>query len=228
MKYQWILFDLDNTLYDFDAASHSALRKTFEKYGVDPNEKNIAIYYTINHQCWTDFENGMMDFKTLRNKRFELFVDKIGANTEALKMGDHYLKLLSQSDHKIEGAISLLDYLKPKYNLAVVTNGLKEVKRPQLSEPEISKYFKEIIISEEIGVAKPHQGFFDHTFKKIGNPNKSSVIIVGDNLNSDIRGGQNYGIDTCWFNPKHAANKTDVVPTFEINTLKKLISTLGA
>lgn len=223
MNYRWLLFDLDNTLYDFDAASHFALHQTLEEYGVDPSSGNKEVYYDINHSCWTAFENGAMDFKTLRNKRFELFVNEIGVNADASGMGNRYLKLLSETDFKIEGAMPLLDHLEPNYNLVVVTNGLKEVKRPQLSKPEISKYFKAIIISEEIGIAKPHEGFFDHTFNTIGSPDKSDVIIIGDNLNSDIRGGQDYGIDTCWFNPNQKNNATDVKPTFEIDTLDQLL-----
>ena len=223
MAYRWILFDLDNTLYDFDTSSSFALQKTFEEFGLNHNAENIAIYQEINHQCWTDFENGKMDFETLRNIRFELFLKAIKKDLNGRSMSDRYLYLLSTTDFKMEGAISLLDYLKPKFNLVVVTNGLKEVKRPQLSRPEIAHYFKTIIISEEIGVSKPHTGFFDQTFNAIGKPDKKEVIIIGDSLNSDIRGGRDYGIETCWFNPKRKSNNGEVKPTFEISRLDEVI-----
>lgn len=223
MTYPWILFDLDNTLYDFDAASHFALLKTFEEQGIEGSQKHQEAYYKINHACWTAFENGTMDFATLRNIRFKRFVEQLGLKADAKTMSDRYLQLLSVADHKIEGAIPLLDYLKPRHHLAVVTNGLKEVKRPQLSKPAIAHYFKAIIISEEIGVAKPHRGFFEQTFERIGQPPKSEVIIVGDNLNSDIRGGNDFGIATCWFNPKQKRNDTAVNATFEIDRLDQLI-----
>ncbi len=223
MPYDYILFDLDNTLYDFDASSAFALQKTFEEFGIAYTPINIDAYHKINHQCWTAFENGEMDFKTLRAKRFELFAEKIQVKLDVKAIEDRYLYLLSITDFKIEGAVELLDYLKPKVNLVVVTNGLKEVKRPQLSKPEIAHYFKAIIISEEVGIAKPLGGFFDHTFNVIGNPDKEKVIIIGDNLNSDIRGGRDYGIDTCWFNPMQKSNDTDVKPTFEIQKLSQLI-----
>ncbi len=226
MKYSWILFDLDNTIYDFDASSAFALRKTFEAFDVDYNQANIDLYHKINHQCWTDFENGKMDFKTIRGKRFELFGEAINQSLDSEAMGDRYLYLLSTTDFKIDGAIDLLEELKPIYNLAVVTNGLKEVKRPQLSKPEIAHYFKAIIISEEVGIAKPHAGFFEHTFSEIGHPDKSKVIIVGDSLNSDIRGGNDYGIDTCWFNPKQKENDTAIKPRYEIQKLNGLFEFL--
>jgi 2-haloacid dehalogenase len=219
MPYHWILFDLDNTLFDFDASSRYALKMTFEEFGVIHSDENIAVYHEVNHQCWTDFENGKMDFATLRNIRFELFAEAIKMNLNGKKMSDRYLYLLSTTDYKMEGATKLLNYLKPKYNLAVVTNGLKEVKRPQLSKPEIAHYFKAIIISEEVGVSKPHKGFFDYTFNAIGNPEKKETIIIGDSLNSDIRGGADYGIDTCWFNPNRKMNDTMIKPKFEISML---------
>ena len=134
--------------------------------------------------------------------------------------------VLMVSLYKMDGAIPLLNSLKPNYGMAVVTNGLKEVKRPQLSRPEIAHYFKAVIISEEIGVAKPHAGFFEHTFNAIGNPDKSKVLIVGDNLNSDIKGGNNYGIDTCWYNIGSIQNDSAIKPTFEIRHLKELTSIL--
>lgn len=226
MPYSWILFDLDNTLYDFDASSKYALKVTFEEFGINYTLENITIYQEVNHQCWTDFENGKMDFATLRNIRFELFAKAINKNLDGKKMSDRYLHLLSTTDYKIEGAIPLLDYLKPRYNLAVVTNGLQEVKRPQLSRPGIAHYFKAVIISEEIGVSKPHKGFFDHTFDAIGNPDKAATIIIGDSLNSDIRGGQNYGLDTCWFNPKQKVNDSTVTPSFEINKLDEFLKVI--
>ena len=223
MPYHWILFDLDNTLFDFDASSEYALQMTFEEFGVNYDTKNIAIYHEVNHQCWTDFENGKMDFATLRNIRFELFAEAIKMNLNGKRMSDRYLYLLSTTDYKMEGATKLLNYLKPKYNLAVVTNGLKEVKRPQLSKPEIAHYFKAVIISEEVGVSKPHKEFFDYTFNAIGNPEKKETIIIGDSLNSDIRGGSDYGIDTCWFNPNRKRNDTMIKPKFEISMLSDLL-----
>lgn len=222
MPYSWILFDLDNTLYDFDKSSRFALEQTFSEYKIEFNLKNEQLYYQINKDCWTAFENGEMDFETLRSIRFERFAKAIGHSLNPEKMADLYLHLLSETDFKIDGAVTLLDYLKPKYKLAVVTNGLKEVKRPQLSKPEIAHYFQAVIISEEVGIAKPEAGFFEHTFNQIGNPEKSEVIIIGDNLNSDIKGGNNFGIDTCWFNPLGHKNNSSIKPTYEIRQLSDL------
>lgn len=226
MAYRWILFDLDNTLFDFDASSVFALKKTFEEFGVAHSPENISIYEEVNHQCWLDFENGKMDFTTLRNIRFEIFAEAIKKKLNGKKMSDRYLYLLSTTDFKMDGATQLLNYLKPKYHLAVVTNGLSEVKTPQLTKPEIAQYFKAVIISEDIGVSKPHSGFFEYTFNAIGNPEKSETIIVGDSLSSDIRGGRDFGIDTCWFNPKSKLNSSGIKPDYEINHLNDLLKVI--
>lgn len=227
MRYQWILFDLDNTIYDFDRSSKDALQNTFDHFSIPHTEENIQTYKQINHQCWTDFENGKMDFATLRNIRFELFTERIGVKVKPSSMGDHYLYLLSQADHMIEGALPLLQDLRPRAKMAVVTNGLKEVKRPQLSRPAINQYFDAIVISEEIGIAKPHRGFFEHTFDLIKHPDKSDVIIIGDNLNSDIKGGNDFGISTCWYNPTGKTNDTTVQPDTEIQHLHEFLAVLG-
>jgi YjjG family noncanonical pyrimidine nucleotidase len=227
MRYQWILFDLDNTIYDFDRSSKEALQHTFEHFGIPYTSANIQMYKQINHQCWTDFENGKIDFATLRNIRFELFIKAIEVSIKPAEMGNYYLYLLSQADHMIEGAQSLLDNLRPKTKMAVVTNGLKEVKRPQLSRPAIRQYFDAVIISEEVGIAKPHQGFFEYTFDLINHPPKSEVIIIGDNLNSDIKGGNNFGITTCWFNPARKTNDSNIKPDSEIHHLEDFLEVLG-
>ena len=104
----------------------------------------------------------------------------------------------------------------------MITNGLKEVQRPRIAQAKMEKHFEVIVVSDEIGVSKPHEGFFQHAFEKMGKPTKSEVIVVGDSLNSDIQGGNNFGVDTCWFNPNSAANLTEHKPTFQIQNLESL------
>lgn len=221
-KYDWLLFDLDNTLLDFDATSEIALRSAFAQHSIDYTQENIQAYEKINRDCWEAFERGEMDFVTLRNIRFEHFVKQRNLNIDPMSFGNTYMSLLSSTDHKIDGAIELLKALKGKFNLAIVTNGLKEVKIPQLAKPDISQFFNQIFISEVLGVSKPHHGFFQQVFEKIGHPQKDKVAIVGDSLSSDIKGGYDYGIDTIWFNPKQKTNLFGIKPTWEIQNLNSL------
>ena len=112
------------------------------------------------------------------------------------------------------------------YNLVIVTNGLASVQNPRFNNSELKKYFSHIVISEEIGFAKPKKEIFDYTFELLGSTTKESSLIIGDNLSSDIKGGSDYGIDTCWINPQKIENKTDIVPTYEITELNELKSIL--
>ena len=106
--------------------------------------------------------------------------------------------------------------------MALVTNGLKVVQRPRIAKSQTGHYFQAIVVSEEIGASKPGRTFFDYTFQQIGHPPKSEVLIVGDSLNSDIQGGNNFGIDTCWYNPAKKYNESAIKPTFEIQSLQHL------
>lgn len=109
----------------------------------------------------------------------------------------------------------------------LITNGLAAVQRPRFASSSIGRFFPEVVISEELGIAKPDPAIFDHAFERIGRPAKDRVLMVGDNLGSDILGGVNYGIDTCWFNPEAASNGHEVEPVYEIRFLREILEILG-
>jgi 2-haloacid dehalogenase len=222
MAYQWILFDVDNTLFDFDRSEKYALEQAFYDYEIPFSEEFVAIYHQVNKQCWKAFEEGEMDQSTLRSRRFELFLEKIGSKGDAQKMGTNYLQHLANTDFMIDGARPLLNRLLGKYKMAIVTNGLQDVQRPRVRKTKTEHYFETIIVSDEIGVSKPGRAFFEHTFEQIGQPAKSETLLVGDSLNSDIRGGNDFGIDTCWFNPGNQRNESEISPNFEIDKLSLL------
>ena len=121
----------------------------------------------------------------------------------------------------LENAEEIVKWCSQRFELAIVTNGLASVQNPRFMNSDLRKYFKHIIISEEIGFAKPKRKFFDFTFEKFGNPKRETVIIIGDNLSSDVKGGLDFGIDACWFNPTKAENN-GIIPTFEISNLNEL------
>ena len=222
MNFQYLLFDADNTLWDFNEAERIALKASIEAFGIAYQNTHLFTYHHINHQCWSDFEKGLLTQEVLRYRRFELFLEKLEHHADPHAFGTHYLEGLASSNHMISGARKLLDELKGKYQLVMVTNGLKEVQRPRIANTQVEHYFEEIVISDEIGVAKPHQGFFDHTFESIGHPPKDQVLVIGDSLSSDMKGGNNYGLSTCWFNPKGKENNSEVQPDYEIRDLKEL------
>lgn len=222
MPYNWILFDADNTLFDFNRSEQYALEQAFLDFSIPFEPGFVDVYHKVNKQCWTAFEEGKLDQETLKGRRFELFLTEIGAQGDAKRMGANYLRHLAATDFLIEGARPLLDQFSTTHKMALVTNGLKAVQRPRVARSQTGHYFKAIVVSEEIGASKPGNAFFEHTFEQIGHPPKKEVLIVGDNLNSDIRGGNDFGIDTCWYNPASASNQSGIQPTFEIPSLQHL------
>ncbi|MBK8705629.1 MAG: noncanonical pyrimidine nucleotidase, YjjG family [Saprospiraceae bacterium] len=220
--YSWILFDADNTLLDFDSSERQALQKTLEESGLPYSDDILTLYNQINKACWHAFETGQISRQQLRTLRFEQFFGAINASTDIPVFSQRYLYFLSQSVYLIDGAGHLLAQLHSRYQLALITNGLKDVQRSRLELSGIQHYFQEIIISDEAGYSKPHTGFFDFTFDKIGSPAREEVMVVGDSLNADIGGGNAYGLHTCWYNPEKSENQSGISPTFEIHDLAEL------
>ncbi|MCF6271471.1 MAG: YjjG family noncanonical pyrimidine nucleotidase [Melioribacteraceae bacterium] len=223
MKYKTILFDADGTLYDFDKAAVEALKSSFNKYEIGWTAQRFEIYKEVNKKIWNDFEKGLITTKEIKTERFKRFFDVIGVvNIDSLQFSKDYLEFLSQNNYLLDGAKDIVEWCSEKFELVIVTNGLASVQNPRLKKSELREYFKYIIISEEIGFAKPKREIFDYAFELLNNPSKEGVIIIGDNLTSDIKGGVDYGIDTCWFNPKKAKNNSEVIPTHEISKLDEL------
>ena len=197
--------------------------RTFTKFNLPTEPEYFSLYKQINHEVWQSFERHEISAEELRPLRFQRFLTAIKEERDAVEMSTFFLYELSQSDFLIEGARTLVDHLKSKgHRLALITNGLKEVQRPRIAKSEMGKHFDAIVVSDEIGVAKPHGGFFEYAFNEMGNPAKEEVVVVGDSLSSDIQGGNNFGVSTCWFNPDQNNNLTGHTPKYVISSLKSL------
>ena len=224
MRYQWIIFDVDGTLFDYDLAENSALQQTFEHFGFEYKPEYLASYRKCNKQLWDAFELGNVTIKRLKVKRFELLLNEIGIPVDAYKFGRQYLKQLSLGTQLIKGAEKILESLSGKVGLILMTNGIKEVQRSRLDLSTIKPYFSDIIISDEVGVAKPDRKIFEIALENMSISDKSTILMVGDNLSSDIKGGIDFGIDTCWYNPKQKEVDPGIRATYEINDLADLLS----
>jgi len=228
MKYKWLFFDADGTLLDYDKAEQYALANTFEQIDVSFNSIFLNEYKRINKSIWQAFEAGGIDVITLKVKRFKLLFDAFGIQYNPEAFSSMYLRNLSKEAHVFEDAEQTLQALYGKYKLLLVTNGPKEVQRARIRKTQLEKYFEGIVISDEINASKPSKTFFEIAFQKIGYPRKEEVLIIGNSLTSDIRGGDNYGIDTCWYNPTRKSKELDIEVKYEINNLLELISLLIA
>ena len=226
MTYQWLLFDADGTLFDYDRAERNALQNAFVQHGYPFKKEYLAEYRRVNHAIWLEFEQGQIDQVTLRTRRFELLFQAINLKADPREFSPAYLANLAEGTYLIDGAVETLELLSGNFNLAIITNGLKEVQRPRFRRSAINGYIKTIIISDEVGVAKPDPKIFDIAFAQMNQPAKNQVLIIGDSLTSDIQGGRNYGIDTCWFNPAGKQNDHQIASTFEIRRLAELLKLL--
>ncbi|MCA9969093.1 MAG: YjjG family noncanonical pyrimidine nucleotidase, partial [Anaerolineales bacterium] len=201
MTYQWLLFDADNTLFDYDQAETAALTHTFADFRLDFTPETAVRYRDLNAAIWREFEAGQITQADLRAERFRRLFAAAGIAADPTTFSHAYLGHLARGAFLVAGAVELLQALNGRFHLALITNGLSEVQRPRLAASPLRDAFGPIIVSEEVGAAKPHPAIFDAAFAAMGHPPREAVLIVGDSLSSDMQGGVNYGIDTCWFNP---------------------------
>lgn len=220
--YNTILFDIDDTLMDFRLSERAALHNTFVDYGMpDGFSRFHGSYREISKVLWQDLEQGTMPLAKLGIERFKRLFDQHELDFSAEAFGSQYLDYLGQETHLFPEAEEMLKGLSD-CRLAAITNGFGSVQKARLKNSPMQHLFEHVIISEEAGYQKPHSGIFDYAFRKLGLTSKESVLIVGDSLTSDIKGGMDYGIATCWFNPQGKDNGTAVQPTHEIRSLSEL------
>ena len=217
MKCKVILFDADETLFDFKKAEKEAFKNSMLELDIEYDENyHFATYKEINTAIWKELEEGLITQEKLKTERFKRLIDKLDMTFDENDFANIYMTHLGNGSFLFDGAMELIEDLSSKYILSIVTNGLTSVQERRLKKSTIAKHFKDIVISESIGISKPNPDIFEHAINNLGTFNKDEVLMIGDNLNSDIRGGINYNIDTCWYNPNKLENKTDLKPTYEI------------
>ncbi len=222
-KYQWLIFDADNTLFDFDKAEQLALLKTLDDYAITYQTNSIIdIYHAINRKLWMQLETGEVKSQTeIKIKRTKQLFEALQVTRDVDSFAEDYLFNLSENGHLLDNAINVVEHLAKNHKLMIMTNGITTVQKPRLNNSPISHYFEQVIISEEIGHSKPSTAIFDHAFDLMNHPDKKDVVIIGDSLGSDIQGGINYNIDSIWYNPQNIDVEHNA--TFEINDLMMLM-----
>ena len=222
MSYQWLLFDADGTLFDYNKAEGAALAQNFNVHGLRFQPDYRLRYRDINHQFWVRFEQRQVTSEELRVGRFRQLFAELGISYDVNAFAHTYLNQLAQQAPLIDGAAELIRGLNGRCRLALITNGLADVQYPRLERSGLQDYFSAVIVSDEVGVAKPNPLIFDEAFNRMDNPQKTDVLIIGDSLSSDMTGGANYGIDTCWYNPNGQEPNQDLPITYEIKQLTEL------
>lgn len=226
MKYTTLLFDSDDTLLDFKSAEKSALEKAMTHYALDFDDNLNHIYSKANDFYWKAFEKGEIEKNQIYVGRFELFLKNADISFDAKKLSGKYEEFLKKQYNLIDGALDTCKALYKLYNMYIVSNGNVKVQLPRLEGSGLRRYFKDVFVSEQVGFQKPQREFFNYVFDSIGVTDKSTVLIIGDSITSDILGGINTGIDTCLFSQN--ANSSGIIPTYTVKNhteLQKLLYT---
>lgn len=220
MKYQWILFDADDTLFSFN--SYLGLNAMLKRYGIEFSEQDYVEFQAVNKPLWVAYQNKEITAQDLQRTRFEKLAAQTGQDPLAL---NHELLLeMATLSLPLENVPEMLNALHGKVKMGIITNGFDALQKKRLAYTQTAHHFDLLIVSENIGVAKPDPRIFDAAFAQMGNVDKSQVLMVGDTLTSDIQGGINVGIDTCWFNPSAQTNPTTIQPTYEIHSILELVA----
>ena len=217
-----LFLDLDDTVLDFHLAERIALRGTFLEIGLEPTDSAMASYSRINRGCWERLERGELTREQVLTLRFALLFEELSVSASPERTQQIYEYRLSLEHPFMEGGKELLDELYGKYKLYIASNGTAAVQDRRISDTGIAGYFDGIFISQRIGYNKPAKEFFDGCFAQIPNFDPTEAMIVGDSLSSDILGGINAGIKTCYFNQRGIENASGIKPDYEIRTLSEL------
>lgn len=225
MKYRFLLFDMDDTLFDFQASEAAAFRQVMENSNITFTEELFAGYKEENKKLWRAYEEGQIEKDKIFESRFADTLKRFGLEGDGQLMEQQYRTGLGEGSHLLPHAKEVLDQLVERYDLYVVTNGVGHTQRKRLNDSGLDRYFKDVFISEEIGAAKPSAIFFDHVKTHVPEFSADEALIIGDTLGSDIKGGWQAGIDTCWFSQADAGDQAEYV-TWQIRSLPELLERL--
>lgn len=206
MPYQAVLIDIDDTLFDFRASSFDALVATFGAYGVSFDERDMRAYEVYNDELWRAYERGEVEKAALFVERFRLYFLERGLQLDPAAVNEMYLRQLGFGAHLMPHAKELLQFLHGRYKVFVVTNGDTNTQRSRIRLSGVGQYFDEIFISEQLGCRKPEAAFFDKVFAAVGEEYRACSLLVGDSLSSDMQGGRNAGIATCFYGDRQKAD----------------------
>jgi len=221
-KYKFLFLDLDDTILDFQWAEHHAIRTTLASFGIDPTDAVCSRYSHINKLHWQMLERGELTREQVLTGRFAALFRELGVEADAAVCAKRYEVNLGTGHRFLPGAEEAMQTLSEKYRLFLASNGTASVQKGRMTSANLYRFFERSFVSQDIGAVKPEAAYFNRCFAQIPGFCKEQAIMVGDSLSSDIRGGINAGIATCWVNPKGLPYPPDCRPDYIIESLDQL------
>lgn len=216
--YEWILFDADDTLFHFDA--FRGLQLMFSRFGLAFTEQDYVDYQQVNKALWVEYQKGQITAQEIQRRRFHIWAAKL--NISPYELNSAFMITMAEISAPLAGVTDLLNALQGKAKLGIITNGFVEIQQLRLERTGFTQYFELVVISEAVGVAKPHPDIFEHAISRMNNPNREQILMVGDTLESDILGGINAGLDTCWLNAHNKPAVEHITPHYQVSSFTEL------
>ena len=223
---EFLFLDLDDTILDFHKAERIAISKTFRDFGIEPTEEVLARYSQINKACWHKLELGEWTREQVLVRRFEMLFAEHNIVCDGTQVARAYEKNLAIGHYFLPGAEEAVDALSKKYRLFLASNGTASVQQGRMTSANLYRFFEKVFVSQELGANKPAKEFFERATAQIPGYDPQKALMVGDSLTSDILGGINAGMKTCWVNPKHLPADPAITADYEIEALSQLESLL--
>ena len=219
MRYNWVLFDADETLFSFN--SYLGLTAMLKRYGIDFTREDYDAFQAVNKLLWVAYQNNEITAEDIQMRRFAKLSKQTGVNQ--IQLNQELMAEMAKVSKPLDDVLKMLEALYPEVKMGIITNGFTELQQQRLQNTQTERFFEMVVVSEQIGVAKPDRKVFDYAFSLMDDLDKTKILMVGDTLASDILGGYNSGIDTCWFNHANLVNDTKIQPTYEIKDIRELV-----
>ena len=219
---EFLFLDLDDTILDFHKAERIALSKTLKDFGLEPTGQVLDRYHLINRLHWEKLERGELTRAQVLTGRFQVLFEELGHTVEPEAVAKAYEHNLGIGHYFLPGALEAVQRLSKRYRLFLASNGTASVQHSRLTSAGLYPYFEKVFVSQEIGFNKPSKEYFDACFSQIPGFDLAKALMVGDSLTSDILGGIQSGMKTCWVNPNHQNARSDIPADYEIESITQL------
>ena len=222
MPYPYLLFDADNTLFDFDQAERNAHLLLCRAHGLAFSEEGYQLYHKCNADLWRDFDRGLCTKEYLLVERFRRYLAITGERADPEALNRDHLRALGEGAMLLPGAEELCRVLSRDHRLYLLTNAVASVQKTRFANSAIAPYFQGVFISEEVGVGKPDPAYFEYVFRAVPGLTRDNALVIGNSLTSDMQGANNASLPCCWFNPKGQPRPQGLRIDYEIRALEEL------